>query len=223
MGESFGTQTPYSGTIETTSESRLYDGTVLRGSYTVQRARDGKGRTYTENAMYCERDQEGNTHLRKAVRVFDPVTHTSMNWTTDRREGGVVNLIHASVIPRRPVDEPRPQPLVRPWSPPASETQIEKLGSKNVAGVVAEGRRTTRTIPVGEEGNSQPITVVDEHWYSADLRMDVAAMHDDPRTGKVSSEFTTLTLGEPDPSLFQAPEGYIVRDRNPAVPAPQSP
>jgi len=33
----------------------------------------------------------------------------------------------------------------------------------------------------GEIGNEKPITIVSEHWYSADLQMDVKSTHSDPR------------------------------------------
>ena len=32
----------------------------------------------------------------------------------------------------------------------------------------------------------------------------------DPRMGKKTREVVSLTIGEPDPSLFQPPEGYEI-------------
>jgi hypothetical protein len=42
-------------------------------------------------------------------------------------------------------------------------------------------------------------------------------VNDDPRTGVRTMETTELDQSEPDPALFQAPEGYTVRDQNPVV------
>ena len=36
--------------------------------------------------------------------------------------------------------------------PPQSELKIEDLGTKDINGVSADGKRTTRSIPAGEEG-----------------------------------------------------------------------
>jgi hypothetical protein len=38
---------------------------------------------------------------------------------------------------------------------------------------------------------------------------------DDPRTGTRITEVTNLDRGEPNPALFQVPEGYTMRDRYP--------
>lgn len=205
---------PFTGTIQTTSEHKLNDGTVLQGSYTVQAARDSAGRTYGEQAMNCERDQDGNAHLIKMVNVNDFATRTFMHWAVGRDIGGVANVQHLSATPRAQT-EPRPQPLFKPWQSHQAQFQTEHLGSRTIAGVLAEGTRTTMTYAAGEAGNSQPFSVVDENWHSKDLKMDLAVTHDDPRSGKTTSEFITLDLTEPDPTLFQPPPNYTVRDTTP--------
>ena len=52
-------------------------------------------------------------------------------------------------------------------------TRTEPLGKQVIEGVEAEGTRVTRTIPAGEIGNTLPIYVVDENWYSRELQMPV--------------------------------------------------
>jgi len=68
----------------------------------------------------------------------------------------------------------------------------------------------TRTIPSGAEGNSQPIVIVHESWYSEDLKMPVMVKTSDPRFGTTQTQLTNITRAEPDASLFQAPAGYTV-------------
>jgi hypothetical protein len=41
------------------------------------------------------------------------------------------------------------------------------------------------------------------------------SVNEDPRTGTATMELTDLEKGEPDPTLFQVPEGYTVKDRAP--------
>jgi hypothetical protein len=73
-----------------------------------------------------------------------------------------------------------------------------------------EGTRITRTIPAGEIGNEQPITIVSERWYSADLQMDVKSTHTDPRFGTTTYTLTNIQRMEPAASLFAVPSDYSI-------------
>jgi hypothetical protein len=76
--------------------------------------------------------------------------------------------------------------------------------------VNTEWTRTTRTIPAGEIGNEKPITIVSEHWYSADLQMDIKSTHSDPRFGNTTYTLTYIQRTEPAASLFAVPSDYTV-------------
>jgi hypothetical protein len=97
------------------------------------------------------------------------------------------------------------------------ERKTEKLGGKTIAGVYAEGTRLTVTYPVGFFGNDKPIITFHETWMSSDLRLVVLSVDDDPRTGARITEVTSLDRGEPNPALFQVPEGYTIRDQYPGT------
>ena len=118
--------------------------------------------------------------------------------------------VSGAVIDSSPLD-----PNLRP------SRQTEKLGSKTIAGVYAEGTRVTTTYPVGSLGNDRPIVNVRETWTSPDLRLVVLSTDEDPRTGKQTTEVINLDHGEPDPALFQVPEGYTIRDQPPDQTKPQ--
>jgi hypothetical protein len=94
-------------------------------------------------------------------------------------------------------------------------TQSEKLGGKTFAGVYAEGTKLTITYPVGYEGNDRPIVNVRETWTAPDLKIIVYTTDDDPRTGSRTTELINLDRAEPDPALFQVPEGYTINDQYP--------
>jgi hypothetical protein len=65
---------------------------------------------------------------------------------------------------------------------------------------------------------SLSITIVSETWHSPELKITLLSVNDDPRTGKRTTEVTDLDRAEPDPSVFQVPEGYTVKDQNPEQP-----
>lgn len=96
--------------------------------------------------------------------------------------------------------------------------QHESLSGKTINGIYAEGVRLTQTYPVGYFGNDRPIVVVHETWTSPDLKIIVLSTSDDPRIGTRTTEVTNVDRSEPDPALFQVPEGYTIRDLSPNGP-----
>jgi hypothetical protein len=109
--------------------------------------------------------------------------------------------------------------LVRESQDPVN---TEDLGSQNMEGVLVKGTRTTRTIPAGEIGNEQPITVVTEVWTSPELKTVVYSKRSDPRMGEQTFRLTNLVRGEPNPSLFTVPADFkIVDDPAPIIYRPK--
>ncbi|MDQ6664940.1 MAG: hypothetical protein M3Z23_11155 [Acidobacteriota bacterium] len=94
----------------------------------------------------------------------------------------------------------------------ASGARTEPLGKQTIEGVEAEGTRTTTTIPAGHIGNEQPIEIVSERWFSPALQTFVLTSRKDPMAGETIYKLSNITRADPDPSLFQVPAGYTVRD-----------
>ncbi|HEX7315216.1 MAG TPA: hypothetical protein VF297_14915 [Pyrinomonadaceae bacterium] len=92
------------------------------------------------------------------------------------------------------------------------EAKTEKLDARSFDGVMAEGTRTTVTIPAGEIGNEMPINIVDEHWYSPELQVVVMTRHSDPRSGETTYRLTNISRTEPAAALFQLPSDYTVKE-----------
>jgi hypothetical protein len=90
------------------------------------------------------------------------------------------------------------------------ENKTESLGIQNFDGIDAEGTRTITTIPTGSIGNERPIEIVYERWYSKDLHMTIYSKHSDPRFGEQTYRLTNIDRSEPDPSLFEVPDGYKI-------------
>jgi hypothetical protein len=236
---------PYTATKKTTFIQKLADGTMITHENTSIEARDSQGRTMQQTSMpemqghtfthtnvmdpvartntiwMSPGKQATRIHmpdLRGAAQQSGPTamvlgsgsigvsSATSLSQTI--RTGGTTaapEMITTGPMIGAPVGNPNLHP----------ERKTEKLGSKNLAGVYAEGTRITITYPVGFFGNDKPIITIHETWMSSDLKLVVLNIDDDPRTGTHITEVTNLDRGEPNPALFQIPEGYTIRDQNP--------
>ncbi len=145
-----------------------------------------------------------------ASNTGGPVVASGMGSGSGPIAGGVAGGILTAEVSGGPV--PSADPKLRP------SMQRESLPGKTINGIYAEGVRITQTYPIGYFGNDRPIVVVHETWTSPDLKITVFATTDDPRTGTRTTEVTNLDRSEPDPALFQIPEGYTVRDQYPNGP-----
>jgi hypothetical protein len=92
------------------------------------------------------------------------------------------------------------------------ERRDEALDARTIEGVTAEGRRTTTIIPAGAIGNDLPIVSTSEQWTSPDLQVLVLSDRKDPRSGDSTYRLLNIRKGDPDPSLFQVPPDYTVRE-----------
>jgi hypothetical protein len=121
--------------------------------------------------------------------------------------------------PERPRDAVKPSPASGNGSSPGAissspidqrKTVAEDLGTMTILGIEAHGQRTTTTTPAGAIGNDQPLVRTSEEWNAPGLHFALRRVVDDPQQGKEDSEPMNLIRGEPDPALFQPPEGYEV-------------
>jgi len=216
---------PYSATLKTTVVQKLADGTTITRTSTTKEARDSEGRSMHQSSN--ERP-DGEPAIVN-TSVTDPTNRTMTHWFNLSKQATVIHLPELKVAtpPSLPsqrtegaggsigsgvgqplsVSTPRAQESVR-------KRQREPLGGKTIAGVYAEGTRITTTIPEGAEGNDRPMTIVNETWRSPELKITLVSVNDDPRSGKRTTEVTDLDRAEPDPGVFQVPEGYTVKDQS---------
>jgi hypothetical protein len=94
----------------------------------------------------------------------------------------------------------------------------EDLPQQFIDGVRAKGSRVTVTIPAGTFGNDRDVKVVNERWYSDDLRVLLRSSNSDPRFGVTTYEVTNMLQGPPDPSLFVVPADYRLEPDSPSLP-----
>jgi hypothetical protein len=212
----------FSGTVKTSFEQKLADGNAIHSVTHTHQARDSAGRTRREMEEGCTRGADGEMHPRLAIMVNDPVARTALNW--QEATDGMPQIVHVFHMPApQPRREMTTAELERQKKvlaaaktrqlPQQKETRTESLGTKDINGISAQGTRITRTIPAGEEGNDQPLAVVNETWRSKELGLTVMAISDDPRRGRTVTEYEELNRGEPDGALFSAPPGYTVQEQ----------
>ena len=115
--------------------------------------------------------------------------------------GSVVGSVTSEAVPAPSVKIPTTK----------NESTSEGLGTQMFQGVEATGRRTTTTIPTGAIGNDAPLVRMNEVWNARSIGLIVRTVTDDPQTGKRTKDLVELNQTEPDPAIFQVPEGYEVK------------
>jgi hypothetical protein len=92
--------------------------------------------------------------------------------------------------------------------------KTESLEKQIIEGVEVDHTRVTTTIPIGVIGNTLPIEIVEETWYSPELQMIIMTKRRDPRSGERTYRLTNISRSEPDRSLFEIPSDYTVKDES---------
>ena len=200
---------PYSGKATTVKEKTLTDGTRTTETFVELLWRDAEGRIRRELIRHTDSGVE-----YRSIVITDPVGGVRLVWDdneeTPRRVVGLwpLPLNQRVTAPPAPVNQGKA--VSRP------DFQSEILTPQEINGVYAVGSHWRRTIRLEGEISNRVIEVTNELWISPDLRIIARHIHDDPRTGKETTDVTDVVRGDPDPALFQAPEGYTVVDHRPA-------
>jgi hypothetical protein len=208
---------PYTATRKTTRVQTLANGTEITHETIVKEARDSNGRTYRESHPELPAGAEGEDFV--TVNIFDPTNRVNILWNTRSKQATIFHMPDpAQLRPPTGTEIPQTQPMVQPLrNAPSPAPQIENLGIQTINGVAAQGSRVTRIIPAGRQGNDQPITITSETWRSTELKLVIRSINNDPRSGVTTIELTDIQQGEPDPALFQVPEGYTVKEQFPQM------
>jgi hypothetical protein len=227
---------PYQADIVNESIEHLADGNVIQNSHTSKIARDSQGRTRTEETIDKIGPWSSNSGQRTIIFINDPVAKVSYvlhpeDKTAEKMpERGFVRAFHGpggersltiggagggekSIAIQKAGDPDVP-------AEPGSERKVENLGTQEINGVTATGKRVTVTIPANTIGNQLPIVTTNETWYSPELKTIVQSKRDDPRFGENTFSLTNIQKGEPPADLFQVPGDYTITSgpRRPPMP-----
>jgi hypothetical protein len=177
--------------------------------------RDSAGRTRLE---ILASDPAGAKREPTLITISDPLA--GYNY---RLEAGshVVTRMYVGIHPLppssadSPVFLPAPPGGHVPNTTDCVQSTTELLGSKYIDGVLVDGQRTTGVFPAGCQGSAHELTVVSEMWVARVLRVLMLLESTDPRIGETTIRLQGLNQTDPDPHLFQPPEGYIVLEQSP--------
>lgn len=206
----------YTAVWKITRVRKLPDGTTVTSVGGSKIAQDNFGRHFKETDIEVPEEQASSPGRPWFVDVMDPVANVLIKWTDGGRYASIFHQPEPTHAPR--VESAAsmtfatnpPPPVVQPSAGPPNED----LGAKTIFGVIAIGTRYTYKAiePSPAGGFIGTATIVEETWYSDELGAEVLHITDDPRIGVVTTELTSIAMGEPDPALFRPPEGYTVRD-----------
>ncbi len=226
------TGAPYSGEGVTILKLKLFDGTRIERKVTARFYRDSAGRIRREQtimglAALNPADESPLVvtivdHVAGFIYALNPGSRTAHKIAIDTRSGtrSAAKRMLRGEPPPPPPPPPPPAGGVKPGAPPPpppAPTE-ESLGSRQIEGLTAVGRRSSRTIPAGQIGNDRPIEITDERWESPDLKVLLLSRHHDPRTGDFEYRLTNISRSEPPASLFSVPPDYAIADTPPPPP-----
>lgn len=204
------TGAPFSASYSSETKQVLSDGNQIVHNSTGTFARDSQGRTRREMTLPAIGPFAASGRVSPhVVMINDPVAGAQYILEADRKVARKRQLSQRGKHARNGVDY---SPMTKPTGQ-SSEVSVTtaSLGTQTINGVQAEGTRTTRTIPAGAVGNTNPIVITIERWYSPDLQTVVMMKRSDPRMGETTFQLTNIQRQEPNASLFQVPADYTVR------------
>lgn len=230
---------PFSARAVTETTQVLADGNQINRTETSQLYRDTEGRTRHETTLTLVGPLAAGKAPRQIVNISDPVAGASYMLDVNDKTAvklpfqanpgrmrvkervmmmggsGAVAIQKSSGGPEGPVTAGVATATGADVGAQNSNIQrtTESLGTREMAGVTAQGTRTTETIPAGLIGNENPIMTISERWYSADLHTTVYSKRTDPRFGTTVYQLTGISRTEPDASLFQVPADYTIKDK----------
>jgi hypothetical protein len=217
---------PFCATITSEHTQNFADGNRIHTSDSSMLCRDSQGRTRREAELLMLGPAPGKP-ATKLVTIVDPVAGSRylLDQNTKTAHKMPLKMFVGNDRPGKMVSVAPPESFAALSAGPgnvvyrkkletsdANPSTTENLGEQTIDGIQAAGTRVTTTIPSGQMGNEQPITVTSERWYSSQLKAVVMTKHNDPWAGELKTQFTNVNTTEPDPSLFTVPSDYTIVD-----------
>jgi hypothetical protein len=205
---------PFSATTTSTTQQTLQDGTTINRTANGAIYRDSEGRSRREVAFTGVGPLAATGGTHKMVAIFDPVAGAHYMLNPGKKVAHKMTLPANGGAAKAQAFEQKMQ--ARQQQEQASGAlKIESLPPQVINGAKAEGTRTTHTIATGEIGNSAPIQIVSERWYSLDLQTVVQSSRTDPRFGTTTFSLSNIQKTEPAATLFAVPADYTVKEGGP--------
>jgi hypothetical protein len=217
---------PFSATASSQTTQTLQDGTTINRTTSSVLYRDSQGRSRREVTLsgFGWLQISGKPHtmimigdpVARAHYLLDPEQKVAHKMTPPKGgTGGASSSGNAQAFQQK-----MQQRIAREEA--SGQVKNVSLGTQTIMidgkGVKAEGTSITRTIPMGQIGNNNPIQIVFERWYSPDLQIVVKSTRTDPRFGTTTYTLTSVQPTEPAATLFTVPSDYTVKEGGPGGP-----
>jgi hypothetical protein len=219
---------PFSATGTSETTSTIQDGSVLHRTSQVSMYRDSQGRSRHEATFTGFGPLTASGTPKKMVMISDPVAGVHI-MLDDQQKVAHKSALHTHGGSSADAESAaafagKMQERIQ-QEEAAGLLKKESLGTQTINGLLAEGTRTTHTIPAGQIGNEKALQVVSERWYSTDLQIVLKSTRTDPRFGTTTYTVTNLQRTEPAATLFTVPAEYTVQTggRGPGGPGPMAP
>jgi hypothetical protein len=205
---------PFSLILETEWIRGLSDGGNITLVNKRRIARDAEGRIYQERWLLVPKNGERESRMN-AIQISDPIAHTlySCFMLDPKKRCELVTYT------------PSPETLFNFKGAPTGPLPGDQgdrvhldLGKQLISGVEAMGERDTINYNPGVFGNDRKMTIDREFWFCPKLGLNLLSKRSDPRSGTQTFTATNLILSDPDPKLFELPEGFTVVDRRQTAP-----
>jgi len=201
---------PFSADVTEESDQALVDGNHIHREMHGRIFRDSEGRTRQEHELLRVM---GSEEKRVRVTIMDSVQQVLITLDQQNKVATIRHIgqpstpatVPATRLTNRPAAASAPQPRV-------PSMQHEDLGTMEIEGFVVTGRRLTHTMEAGRIGNDKPLVSVSETWYSDELKETLLTKSESAQSGQHVRKLVNIHLGDPDPSLFQTPPDYTVKD-----------
>ena len=199
---------PFMAIVNAQRSQILPDGTTrnLKSIHAI--ARDSQGQIFNDARTWVP-STSNDSPVILMMHMYDP--QTRLNTLLYPKQ----HIAVQKTLLQPPSTEP-PVLFATPAANSAPVNQLvkeEDLGTRTMEGVPAHGVRETQTIAADDSGTGNEVQVVDEYWYSEDLRIDMLIKHSDPRSGDLIRTVTHVSRTDPDPVIFTVPSDYKVIGR----------
>lgn len=205
---------PFTLILETEWDRGLADGGTITTANKRRIARDAEGRIYQERWLLVPKNGTQESVIT-AIQISDPMAHTLYScFPHDAKRR--CQLVTYTPSPATVFNFQGP--ASGQFADGSGDIVRVDLGKQLFSGVEAAGTRVTVHYNAGTFGNDRPMTIDREFWYAAQLGFNLLSKRSDPRIGSQTFTVTNLTLADPDPKLFELPEGFTVVDERRTAP-----
>ncbi|HEY6267266.1 MAG TPA: hypothetical protein VIX11_03140 [Candidatus Acidoferrum sp.] len=194
---------PFTATVNTEWIRQLPDGSAITLKNHRAIARDPAGRIFQERRALVPDDGKSKSGVTQ-IEISDPVSHELYICIPYER---TCQLEEFSPRESARYGAPGKVHMVQ-----GASSESEDLGKQSIGGLETAGTRETTVIPANTIGNNSPLISKREFWFSPQLGVNLVSKRQDPLSGTQNFEVSDITLGDPDPKLFEVPSGSKILD-----------